>query len=462
MKRSELIFSAILVPVDFLMLVLAGLAAWGLRTSNLITQRWPVLFYLNLPFGRYFNLLLMVAVLWLVIFALAGLYEIKKKKKILEEFSRIFIAASAGVMVLIIYIFFRREFFDSRFIILAGWGFSILFVFFGRVFIKLIQSFLVSRFGVGAHRVLVIGADSVAKRINKEIIKRPRLGYRIVKILPDIDMAEISKAVGNPAIDDIILANPDFPREKVLELVAFCEDKYLNFKFVPNLFQTLTINTDIDTLAAVPVIELKRTALDGWGAIVKRIIDFFGSLFGLIVLSPFFLVVAFLIKLDSEGPVFVRLKRVSQGKEFWLYKFRSMVKNAEELKPELIPFNERKDGPLFKMKNDPRITKIGRILRKYRIDEFPQLFNALKGQMSLIGPRPHQPDEISRYQRHHKKLLAIKAGITGMAQVSGSSDLKFEEEVKLDTYYIENWSLKLDIKIFLKTIAVMFSDPSAC
>ncbi len=462
MKRSELIFTAILVPVDFLMLGLAGLAAYGLRTGTIIAQWRPVLFSLNLPFNRYFGLVLFVALIWLGVFALAGLYAMKREGRGLEEFFRIIIASSAGLMIVIVYIFIKREWFDSRFILLAAWIFAILFVCLGRFLVKKIQRFLVGRYKIGSHRVLIIGGDGVTENIKEEIKKRPHLGYEIIKHLSGIDMESIKASVSNPAVDDIILANPDFPREEVLDLINFCEDKHINFKFVPNLFQTLTINVEIDTLAAVPIIELKRTALDGWGKIIKRLIDVLGSLFGLILLSPLFLIVGFLIKLDSEGPVFVRLKRVSQGKGFYLYKFRSMIKNAETMKAQLLAFNERKDGPLFKMKNDPRVTKFGRLLRRYRIDEFPQFFNVLRGEMSIVGPRPHQPDEIEQYERHHKKLLAIKPGMTGPAQVSGSSDLRFEEEVKLDTYYIENWSLALDIKILIKTFFVIFIDRSAC
>ena len=139
-----------------------------------------------------------------------------------------------------------------------------------------------------------------------------------------------------------------------------------------------------------------------------------------------------------------------------------MIDNAHLLKKEMIQLNERNDGPLFKMKNDPRVTRVGRFLRRARIDELPQLFNVLRGDMSLVGPRPHEPEEVAKYEKHHKKLLTIKSGMTGMAQVSGSSDLSFEEEVKLDTYYIENWSPALDIKILLKTLVILFKDRSAC
>jgi lipopolysaccharide/colanic/teichoic acid biosynthesis glycosyltransferase len=151
------------------------------------------------------------------------------------------------------------------------------------------------------------------------------------------------------------------------------------------------------------------------------------------------------------------------GRTFMLYKFRSMIDNAHALKGQLLDQNERKDaGPLFKMHNDPRITRIGRFLRRTRLDEFPQLYNALRGDISLVGPRPHEPEEVAQYEAHHKKLLVIKSGITGMAQISGASDLPFEEEVKLDTYYIENWSLFLDFKILLRTALTLFRDRSAC
>jgi len=138
-----------------------------------------------------------------------------------------------------------------------------------------------------------------------------------------------------------------------------------------------------------------------------------------------------------------------------------MVQGAHSLKPELAPYNERSDGPLFKMKNDPRITRFGKFLRKTSLDEFPQFFNVLKGDISSVGPRPHEPEEVNRYQKHHKKLLTIKPGVTGMAQVSGRSDLSFEEEVKLDAYYIENWSLLLDLQLLLKTPQALLAKRSS-
>lgn len=462
MKRSELIFTAILVPLDFLMLIGAGLAAYLLRISPWITQHRPVLFSLNLPFEKYLILIFSVSLFLLIVFALVGLYKIQPVRRLLGDFFKIIIGLSAGLMTLVFYIFLSREWFDSRFLILAGWLMAIILVFLGRYLMSKIQAHLIKKYQFGAHKTLVIGQDTLSQRIIQTIKKEPSLGYILVESLFKPDLEEIKAKVGNPGVEEIILADPNWPKKKILNLIDFCEENHLNFKFVPNLFQTLTSNALIETLGGLPVVELKRTALDGWGRIIKRTVDIIGSFVGLILLSPFFGLIAFFIKWDSVGPVFEKLERISQEKEFNLYKFRSMIKNAEDLKKFLYVYNERKDGPLFKMRNDPRITKIGRILRKSRIDELPQLINVLRGEMSLIGPRPHQPNEIMKYEKHHKKVLAIRPGMTGLAQANGSSGLLFEDEVRLDTYYIENWSLLMDLKIFLKTLVVLFKDRSAC
>jgi exopolysaccharide biosynthesis polyprenyl glycosylphosphotransferase len=464
MKKSELIFSALLVPVDFVMFLTAGMAAYFLRVSPLVVQWRPVLFTLNLPFQRYFILLIAVSIVGILIFAVSGLYNITPQKRLFKEFFKIIVAISATVLVVILYIFFSRELFESRFIILMAWILAIIFVSLGRFLIKAIQRYLVGKHDVGIHYVIVIGKDKLSRKVIREINKHPALGYRIVKHFPELEIEKIKRFLkrDEPGIDEVILASPRYERNEVLEILDFCEEQRIGFKFVPNIFQALTTNIELDTFDGAPLIEIKRTPLDGWGKIIKRGIDILGSMVGLILLSFLFLIIAVIIKLDSRGTVLVKLKRISQRREFNLYKFRSMVKNAEAFKKDLLKRNERTGGPLFKIKKDPRITRVGNFLRKSRLDEFPQLFNVLKGEISLVGPRPHQPDEIAKYEKHHKKVLLIKPGITGMAQISGSSDLPFEEEVKLDTHYIENWSLKRDIYILLKTFIILFTDRSAC
>lgn len=464
MKRSELIFSALLVPVDFLMFLGAGIAAYFLRTSPLVAQWRPVLFALNLPFQRYFFLLIGVAIFGLLVFAISGLYNITPQKRLFKEFFQIVVAVSATLLAVILYIFLTSTLFESRFIILVAWVLAIIFINLGRFFIKKIQRYMVGKYNLGIHYVAVIGKDKMTKKVIREINNHPDLGYRIVKHFPELKIEKIKNFLkkAKPQIDEVILASPNYERGEVLEILDFCDEQRIGFKFVPNLFQTLTTNIELDTFDGAPLIEIKRTPLDGWGKIIKRGVDVFGSFLGLILLSPLFLIISLIIKIDSQGPTFVRLKRVSQRKEFYLYKFRSMVKDAEELKKDLLKYNIRKDGPLFKMKNDPRITRFGKFLRKTRIDELPQLLNVLRGEMSLVGPRPHQPDEIVKYEKHHKKVLLIRPGMTGLAQISGSSDLPFGEEVKLDSYYIENWSPKRDIYILLKTFIILFTDRSAC
>ena len=460
MKRSELFFNTLLLPFDFLMVLFAGLATYLFRTRILASLR-PVFFELNLPFEKYFLLVILVAILFVIVFAISGLYHLKTTTGRIEEFFRVIIASSAGMMSLIIYIFLRQELFNSRFLVLGGWILTIFFVFTGRFLIRYLQKHLVARYDFGIHKVMVIGDDKISTKIIEEMRKNPSVGYRVVKQLENPAVEEVKSTIGNPGIDEVILANPNYPPERVLEIVDFCNENHLSFKFVPNIYQTLTTNFSVDVMAGVPVIELRRTNLDGWGRVIKRTIDIIGSIVALFFLSPLFLIVAFAIKWETDGPVLVRLRRVSQNKEFNLLKFRSMVKNAEELKPYLVAFNERNDGPLFKIKKDPRVTKVGKFIRRYRLDELPQFMNVLRGDISLVGPRPHQPNEIANYEKHHKKVLSIKAGVTGLAQVSGSSDLPFEEEVALDSFYIENWSLAQDLKILLQTSLRMFFDHSA-
>ncbi|MBI4119381.1 MAG: sugar transferase [Parcubacteria group bacterium] len=193
----------------------------------------------------------------------------------------------------------------------------------------------------------------------------------------------------------------------------------------------------------------------------KRFLDIAGATVGLIVIAPFTPFIALAIKSESFGPVLVKLPRVSAGRLIYVYKFRSMVNNAHSMKLKFMFANERIDGPFFKIKSDPRITRVGRILRKFRVDEFPQLINVLKGEMALVGPRPHEPQEVVHYPAPYKHLLLAKSGVTGLSQVSGASSLSFLKELELDSYYVKNQSLWLDLKIIAKTVSIMFTDPTA-
>ncbi len=197
----------------------------------------------------------------------------------------------------------------------------------------------------------------------------------------------------------------------------------------------------------------------GLGA--KRILDVFGATGGLLALWPLGILTCVIIRLDSKGAPIIRLERVSLGRVIKIYKFRSMVVDAESMLLDLKDLNERKDGPYFKIKNDPRVTRVGRFLRKYRIDEVPQLINVLLGEMSLVGPRPYKPNEVAQYPTEYTHLPQALSGMTGLSQISGSSSLSFQRTLELDDEYLKNWSLGLDVKILLKTFARIFSDRSA-
>jgi exopolysaccharide biosynthesis polyprenyl glycosylphosphotransferase len=462
-KKADLFFNVVRLPVDFGMLLCAGLVAYLLRTQTLANIR-PVYFQFNLPLLSYMSLVVGVSFIFLAAYAISGLYSMKVRIGKAEESLKVMVASSAAIMLVIVFIFLRQELFNSRFLVLGTWVLATLFVMLGRLAVRYVQHIAVTRYNFGIQRAVLIGNDDVAQNIKNQLDRNPDFGYRVVAHW-DHPQLDTLKSFGS-TVDEVLLVTSHYANEEIVSLVDFCHENHIIFKFVPNLYQTLTKHLDVSTIGTMPVIELKRTPLDGWGKVFKRVVDITGASLGLVICSPLFLIIAIAIKLDTPGPVFARLKRISKNKEFLLYKFRGMIAHdpdggAESLKALLVDFNERKDGPLFKIKNDPRLTRVGKFIRKYRLDELAQFINVLKGDMSLVGPRPHQPDEVSRYEKHHKKVLAIKAGATGLAQVSGSSDLPFDEEVTLDSFYIENWSMAMDFRIIFRTIFKMLHDRSA-
>jgi exopolysaccharide biosynthesis polyprenyl glycosylphosphotransferase len=463
MKSSNFIYSALKIPIDFVMILLAGITAYFLRFAPIFTKIKPILF--NLTIETYLPYLIFGAIFTLLIFAFAGLYQ-SKPLRIIEEFFRITVATAASFLVINFSAYLSQIFFESRFIFIGTWILGVLFVTLGRSGLKFAKHYLAKKYQIGLNRVVIIGDNDVTRQIKNYIKKNLALGYQIVKTFKTINLEKLEKEINKDNVDDLILANSHPSRKQIMELFNLCSQKSITFRFAPTNFQALTAGLEMETLGGLPLLEAKRTPIEGWRRVVKRIFDLVLGSILLVLLSPLFLIVSILIKWDSEGSIFARMPhRVGRGEEvFFMYKFRSMIKNAHKLKDELMKFNERENGkgPLFKMKNDPRVTKMGRFLRKFRIDEFPQLINVVKGEMSLVGPRAHEVKEVALYRKDHKAVLVIKPGITGLAQISGSSDLPFHEENKLDLYYIEHWSLWLDVKILIKTFVFMFIDRSAC
>lgn len=444
------------------MIISAGVSAYYLRFTGLATEIRPVIF--SLPFGEYFKILLLIAVAWLIIFALAGLYSIKGSRRLTEEIYRVILACSTGLMFIVVLIFIFRELFSSRFIVLAGWLLAIVYISFARIIIRTIQRMLM-RAGIGVHKIVLVGNSATTDALIHEFSSQKNLGYEIAKHLKNFSLeaeAELAEFIKTGEADEIMQSDPNLSKAEVLRLYDFADENHLTFKYAADLLGAKVLKTEVAEIAGIPVVEVKETPLDGWGRILKRIFDIIFSLFFLILFSPVLLFAAIAIKLDSRGPVIYKNKRVLKNGCFKLFKFRSMIyqycvgeeygaKEALELEKKLIEEKNTKTGPVYKIGDDPRLTKVGKFLRRWSIDELPQFFNVFIGSMSLVGPRPHQPREVAKYEKRHKKVLTIKPGITGLAQISGRSDLSFEDEVKLDSYYIENWSLWFDIAILLRT-----------
>ena len=465
-KRSELFFTIALIPVDLLMVLLAFILAYKFRFYfNLV----PITYYE--PFESYFKFILYTIPLWFAVFALNGLYS-TDRRGVAREFGKICVSVSAAIALLMVGIFLTRIFFFSRLVIALSWILTIVTVLIGRYLLLLVQRLLYRR-GVGVHKVIVIGNNGLAKSMVHQLTEDKNLGYKMVKLIDRDGIDKLESIFAKTPADDILIADAELDQNEVIKVANFCREHNLGFKAIPNLFLVQSAHASMQTLAGIPVLEFKRTQLDGWGRIIKRILDIFWSVILIIITSPVMLITALIIKLTDRGPILFTQERVGLDKNFTLYKFRSMKfeyctgsayggEKAADLRKELDKKYNEADGPVFKIKNDPRVSAFGRFIRKTSIDEIPQFFNVLKGDMSLIGPRPPMPEEVARYTEFQKRRLGVKPGITGMWQVSGRSELSFDEWVRLDAYYIEHWSMWLDFVIFLKTIWVVIKGRGAC
>jgi len=322
-------------------------------------------------------------------------------------------------------------------------------------------------------RVLIVGAGEAGRTVMRNLIAQPELGYRVIGFLDDNpgksnDIGPIM-ALGpvdnlpavtqQYAIDQVIITLPWRYHRKILRLMTECGRLGALPRVVPDLFQMSLGGVDVEAINGIPLISLKQTSLTGLNLAVKRAFDLILTIIALICIAPLWLVIALAIRLDSPGPVLFRQPRAGRyGRPFTVFKFRSMYVNAEAELEKLRARNEA-SGPLFKLRDDPRRTRVGRLLRETSLDELPQLLNVLRGDMSLVGPRPAILSEVAQYQDWHLKRLEVLPGITGLWQVSGRSDLTFDEMVMLDIYYGENWSLGLDLRIILRTVPqVLFGE----
>lgn len=407
------------------------------------------------------------------LFALRGLYSLRLTGTWFRQAWTITSSSTMGVALLITYFFVFQPPSSSRLLVPFIWVSTIVVLCAGHLIISGAVGMLY-RAGFGETRLLVVGSGRLGKMMMQHIVANPNLGYSIVGFLHDMNeppsdfgrfkmlgtLDDIGLVIRSMQIDEVIIALPSHMNEYALRSMKMCERMGASFKIVPDLYELSLSRIGMEAIEGIPLLGIKHQAVsrNSIQHAITRLIDICVSAFILVLGSPLWLFIALMVRLTSPGPVIFKQTRIGLNSEsFQLQKFRSMYKDADQRQALLLAQNEAK-GPLFKMKEDPRITPVGKFLRRTSLDEIPQLLNVLKGEMSLVGPRPPLPREVAQYQEWQKGRLAIKPGLTGLWQVRGRSDISFDEGVLMDLYYIENWSLRLYLQILVRTIpAVLFS-----
>lgn len=421
-------------------------------------------------YTEYIPISIGLSVFLLAIYRIEGIYNYVRGRAWLEELYGLLTATFTGIVILVfIFFFFRPQFYSRLIYLYAG----ILIVFLltcARVVMRTILGRLRKR-GIGVDRAIIVGGGEIGRAMMRNVMAQPDLGYRIEGFVDD-DPAKSS--IGNfpllggtdqlprllreRVIDEVIIALPWHARTKIVRIMEDSEAAGARVKIVPDLFQLSLSKIAVDAVGGIPLIGVKESAISGGALSIKRVMDvLFSIVLFVVLLIPLFLIVAVIIRITSPGPVIFEQQRVGRGgKVFTAYKFRTMRVGAEDEQENFLHLNEA-SGPLFKIRNDPRTTRVGRWLRRTSLDELPQLWNVLRGDMSLVGPRPPLPNEVAQYEDWHKRRLDVAPGVTGLWQVSGRSELTFDEMVMLDLYYIENWSPWLDMWILIKTIPALLT-----
>ena len=449
------------VLLDIVTIIVAFLGGYWVRYD----LRWFLDIAYDAPLSAYLPFLILYVILTPLFFVVDGVYRTWPRSWMDQVYRITNATAKVTVLMLAITFVFRPRYYSRAMLIEVGL-LTILLLALVRGAEGLAIAYLRRR-GIGIKRVVIVGAGEIGRTVMRTIVARPDLGYRVVGFVddnPEKGYTDIGrfKALGPldnlPAVldeeqpDEVIITLPWMYHRKIMGIVRECERRRVRPRIVPDLFQMSLTQVNVEDLGGVPLIGVRAVAISKGALLVKRLIDVTVAVVGLVLCAPLFLLIALAIRLDSPGPIIFRQTRVGlRGRHFEMYKFRSMHVGAEEQQDMLADLNEA-DGPIFKIRDDPRLTRVGRILRRLSLDELPQLVNVLRGEMSLVGPRPPIPAEVEKYQEWHKKRLEAPPGMTGLWQVSGRSRLSFDEMVLLDIYYIENWSLWLDFKILMRTI----------
>jgi len=444
--------------IDILSILFALFTAYFIRNSFFHSK----IFFNN----EYLVLVLFLISIWFLLLKTTTLAAIPRTSRYLTLFFNYARVNLIGFILMMFFILvFQLDTISLRFVLI----FSVVNLI-SLYSIRLITYKLFKYYRANGHNLnnVIIVADAFSDTFIEKILDQKEWGFRVLMILSDSKLikakfgnkikviperANIKSLIDNDIVDEVIYSKNRLNHSKIQEIIQVCEEIGVVFRLQSDLSPMSSSNAYMVDFEGTTFLTFMNTPKNSIALGWKSVTDILLSAAMLLVLSPVLLLISILIKLDSKGPVIFKQARVGlRGRKFYIYKFRTMVQDAEKIKEKLMQQNEM-DGPVFKIKRDPRITRLGRILRKTGLDEFPQLYNVVKGEMSLIGPRPPLPDEVKQYERWHLRRLSIKPGITCTWQIiPNRNEVLFENWMKLDLNYIDNWSLRLDFKLLMKTI----------
>jgi exopolysaccharide biosynthesis polyprenyl glycosylphosphotransferase len=464
-RRQDVLIPFLTVITDAVAIEVSFLFSYWLRFFSILTHYIPISYGLP-PLEAYIESSFIVIPVWCWLFQTRQLYRPRRITSFSDEFFAIVRVVILGMLVVMAGAFFYRSFSYSR-VVFWILGFSaVIFISLGRFFVLKFEQRWYAR-GHDLKRVLIVGTNSVAAKIYQSCTAHRSLGYEAlgycsVKQVTDQTMehvpyigpiSSVPDLIKTQSVDVVLIALNETEQSLLRGLVSECQGLNVEMMMVPDILELMTSQVQIKHIEGIPFLGIKSPTLSTWNFIIKRTFDLIFAALILAIASPVILVIALLNKLDSKGPVFYVQERVGlDGEVFKVIKFRSMRTDAEQ-----------STGPVWSEKNDPRTTKLGRFLRRFSLDELPQLLNVLNGDMSIVGPRPERPHFVEKFKKQVPRYLErhrVKTGMTGWAQVNGlRGNVSIAERTKYDIFYIEHWSLVFDLKIILKTIhAVLFGE----
>jgi exopolysaccharide biosynthesis polyprenyl glycosylphosphotransferase len=456
LKFRRLVYRLVLIAGDAVCVIAAlNLSIWTRFHADWFLDYFPVT--KGSPAEGFYPPFQAAALgIWMVTFMVVGFYR-RINQKALDELLRVAHGVLTGWIILVAVTFLARGIEYSRLVLALSGAYAFLFIYVYREVVKFFYTHLAERW-LEPHTVLILGSGRMSKSIQRVLTAHPEVEtvHRSTR-----DPKELEKFLHEHQVREVFVGEPDMDHTTLIDMSDVCDKFDVPFRIVPDVLELRMGEVIIDSSLGLPTFQVKPVTLHGWTYFYKRMFDIVCSIVILSVGMVPLLFIAFLIRLDSEGAILLNQQRLGfRRKAFPFFKFRTMIKNADDFLEELKKRNDR-SGPVFKMKDDPRITKVGKWLRKFSLDEIPQILNVLRGEMSLVGPRPQVLWEAAAYDDWAKKRLNVLPGITGLWQVSGRAHLSYEEMIELDVYYIEHWSPGLDLKILLRTLPTILGGQGA-